>query len=572
MRHILTLILTMAALAAGAATDRTVTLRLLETTDVHGALFPYDFIARRPMDGSLARVATYVAEARRDNPDGVILLDGGDILQGQPVSYFSNYIDTLSPNIAARCLSFLSYDAQAWGNHDVETGHACYDKWSRECRFPTLAANIYNTATGQRYARPYTIIERQGVRVAVIGLVTPAIPNWLPERLWRGLKFTPMVAEARQIVEQVRKTEKPDLIVGLFHSGREGGIATPDYTENASELIAREVPGFDIVMFGHDHQPYDKKLRSAAGADVALLNAGVAARNVAEAVVTLTKRGSRVTGKCIATRMVDVTRLEPDTAFLNAFNADMAKVKAWAEKPVGTTLATLTTRDAFFGPSAFIDLVHQLQLRITGADISITSPLTFDTTIPVGPITVADLFKLYKYENALYVMRLTGAEIRRHLEMSYAQWTRQMSTKDDHILNLDFSRQRPRFIFPTFDFDSAAGINYTVDVTKPAGQRVAITTMADGTPFSESREYRVALNSYRANGGGELLTKGAGIAKSDLDARVVKRYDRDLRHYLLDEIARQGTINPQPSGAWRFTPDDWVAPALARDRALLFPK
>lgn len=563
----LLLIITQLSLSAR---ETTVTLRILETTDVHGAFFPYDFIQRRPMPGTLARVASYVGKARQESPDGVILLDAGDILQGQPICYFYNYIDTTAQNIASRCVNYLRYDAQTWGNHDVETGHACYDKWNAEVSCPTLGANIIDTRSNRPYIQPYTVIERQGVRVAVIGLLTPAIPNWLPEQKWQHLRFDEMKTAARKWIDEVRRKEKPDVIVGLFHSGLRGGITTEAYAENAAEAIARDVPGFDIVMFGHDHQAYCQTVKNAEGREVTLLDAATGARRIAEATVTLTKRGKKVVDKKVEGRLIDLNGTGIDTAFMAHFAPDIEKVKAWAARRVGQTLATLSTRDAYFGPSAFIDLIHGLQLEITGAQISITSPLTFDTTLPKGDITVADLFKLYKYENGLYVMRLTGRELRGHLEMAYAQWTRQMRSVSEHILNIDTTSARPRFRFPSYDFDSAAGIEYTVDVTKPQGQRLTITQLSDGTPFDDNATYTVAMNSYRGNGGGELLTRGAGIAKDSLESRIVTRYDRDLRHYLMREIERLGIVDPKPMGNWRFVPDDLVAPALARDRELMF--
>jgi len=131
-------------------------------------------------------------------------------------------------------------------------------------------------------------------------------------------------------------------------------------------------------------------------------------------------------------------------------------------------------------------------------------------------------------------------------------------------------QQRLGFKNFTFNFDSAAGIIYEVDVTKPDGEKVKILSMADGTPFDETKTYRVAMNSYRANGGGELLTKGAGIAKDELEKRIVWRSDRDQRYYLMKEIEKRGTVYPKANNNWRFVPEELVAPAAKRDRALLF--
>ena len=169
---------------------------------------------------------------------------------------------------------------------------------------------------------------------------------------------------------------------------------------------------------------------------------------------------------------------------------------------------------------------------------------------------------------------MTGKEIRKHLEMSYDLWANTMKSASDHLLSLDSATrgdaQRLGFKNLSFNFDAAAGIDYEVDVTKPNGQKVKIIRMSDGKPFDERAWYTVALNSYRANGGGELLTRGAGIPQEELKDRVVWRSGKDLRYYLTEEIKKAGTLNPKPNHNWRFVPEKWTKPAAKRDKALLF--
>lgn len=571
-----TLLLTICLLipAIMQAKKETVTLHIIETSDVHGCFFPWDFINKQPMKGTLARLSTYVSNVRRENPDGVILLENGDILQGQPINYFYNYINTEKTNIAAQCINYLKYDAQNWGNHDTETGHPCYDKWGKEVNAPVLGANVIDRKTGKPYLKPYTIIERQGIRVAIIGMITPAIPNWLTEDLWSGLEFQDMVACARQWMETVKKEEKPDLIIGLFHAGLNGGISTAGYEEDASERVAKEVPGFDAVLFGHDHRVYNGRVLNTENKEVVLCNPASNAQNAVDLTVTITRDGKKIVSKTVERNIIDIRDMDIDAGFMEHFAKDIEEVKQWADRKIGTTDKTITTRDCFFGSSAFTDLVHNLQMSITGADISFNAPLTFNTTLAKGDITVADMFKLYKFENQLYTMMLSGEEVKKHLEMSYDMWVNTMTSPDDHIMMIDNTstgdNQRSGFKNMTFNFDSAAGIIYTVDVTKPYGQKVNIISMADGTPFDQKKMYKVAVNSYRGNGGGELLTRGAGIPKEKLEERIIARTEHDQRWYLMKEIERLGTISPEPNGNWQFTPEEWTKPAIERDRRLIF--
>ena len=554
--------------------EKTIDLKFIETSDVHGSFFPYDFINRKPKAGSLARVATYVNQLRSQHGENVILLDNGDILQGQPVNYYSNYVDTTSANIAAQVVNYLRYDAQTIGNHDVEPGHRVYDKWVSATHCPILGANVIDTKTNKPYLKPYTILKRGGARIAIIGLLTPAIPNWLGENLWSGLRFEEMVSSARQWMRVVKEQEKADIVIGLFHSGKDGGITTPHYKEDAALAVAREVPGFDVVFFGHDHTRYADAVTNSEGKLVACLDPANNAMSVAQADLQLVKKKGHWCVKESQWKLVDVADLPVDNEFVDHFSAFNETVKAYANRVIGTFENTISTRDSYFGNSAFNDLILNLELSITKADVAFNAPVSFDVAIKKGPVRVADMFNLYKYENQLFVMRLTGKEIRKALEMSYDLWVNTMTSPNDHLLLLDSQtrgdQQRLGFKNFSFNFDSAAGIDYEVDVTKPNGQKVKVLKMSNGEPFDENKYYKVAVNSYRANGGGELLTRGAGIAKDDLDDRIVWRSEFDLRHYLMEEIKRLGTLNPQPNTNWRFVPEQWTQEAAKRDRQLLF--
>lgn len=569
-------LLVLGASSANAMTtkEKTIDLKFIETSDVHGSFFPYDFINRKPKAGSLARVATYVNQLRSQHGENVILLDNGDILQGQPVNYYSNYVDTTSANIAAQVVNYLRYDAQTIGNHDVETGHRVYDKWVSATHCPILGANVIDTKTNKPYLKPYTILKRGGARIAIIGLLTPAIPNWLGENLWSGLRFEEMVSSARQWMRVVKEQEKADIVIGLFHSGKDGGITTPHYKEDAALAVAREVPGFDVVFFGHDHTRYADAVTNSEGKLVACLDPANNAMSVAQADLQLVKKKGHWCVKESLWKLVDVADLPVDTNFVDHFSAFNETVKAYANRVIGTFENTISTRDSYFGNSAFNDLILNLELSITKADVAFNAPVSFDVAIKKGPVRVADMFNLYKYENQLFVMRLTGKEIRKALEMSYDLWVNTMTSPNDHLLLLDSQtrgdQQRLGFKNFSFNFDSAAGIDYEVDVTKPNGQKVKVLKMSNGEPFDENKYYKVAVNSYRANGGGELLTRGAGIAKDDLDDRIVWRSEFDLRHYLMEEIKRLGTLNPQPNTNWRFVPEQWTQEAAKRDRQLLF--
>lgn len=557
------------------AQDKVVKLKIVETSDVHGNFYPYDFIRRQPAEGSLARVHAWVQQQRQTYGTNLILLDNGDILQGQPSAYYYNYIDTVSPHLTAEMLNYMQYDAGNMGNHDVETGRAVFDRWTGDCHFPVLGANIIETATGQTHLKPYAVFEREGVKIAVLGMITPAIPMWLSENLWPGLRFEDMEETARKWIPVIREREKPDVIVGLFHAGKKPVLMGGKYKDNASVEVARRVPGFDVVLMGHDHARACFKVANEAGDSVLVVNPANNALMVGDVEIVLNLHDGKVVDKAMEGCLTDVSTLEPSQDFLLQFDAQYEAIQRFVSKKIGRFTQPISTRQAYFGPSAFVDLIHRLQLEIGKAEISLVAPLSFDARIEAGDVYVSDMFNLYKYENMLYTMSLSGREVKDALEMSYALWTSQMQSPDDPLLLLrgqgdKGAEERSFFQHPSYNFDSAAGIIYTVDVTQPAGRKITVLSMADGSPFDEKKMYKVAVNSYRGNGGGELLTRGADISQEELKDRILFSTDKDLRYYLMQYIEQRQVITPQRLDQWKFIPENWVKPAAERDYKRLF--
>ncbi len=570
---ILSFLLSVLFIGALSAQPKEINIKLIHTSDIHGTFFPFDFINNRPCKGSLARVSSFVNEQRKKYPAHVLLLDGGDLLQGQPSVYYYNFVDTVSPNICAEVMNYLQYDAITVGNHDVETGHAVYDRWISQCKAPVLGANVLKL-DGSNYLKPYKIFVIDGVKIAVLGLITPSIPAWLPKNLWEGLYFEDMEISAKKWMKVIRETEQPDVVIGLFHSGVEPYKLDGLYNENASAVIAKEVPGFDVVMAGHDHERYCKKLRNVAGDSVLVINPSKRGEVVSDILLKVKMNDGKVVGKCIKGKLRNMKNYQPDEIYMQHFAPQVETVKAFVSRPIGRFDRSIDVHNAYIGPSAFIDLIHSLQLDLTGADVSFTAPLSYNAHIEKGTVYVRDMFNLYEFENKLYVMELTGAEIKGYLEESYAIWTNQMKSPQDHLLLLKPINEGKNYDFVnySFNFDSAAGINYTVDVTKPAGKKIHIVRMSNGKPFDLRKRYKVAINSYRANGGGELLTKGAGIPHDSLKSRILTTSAMDLRHYLMKQIESKGTISPRSLNEWKFIPVAWTKPAAKRDLQLFFQK
>ncbi|MGM0665793.1 MAG: bifunctional metallophosphatase/5'-nucleotidase [Bacteroidota bacterium] len=541
---------------------------IFASTDVHGAIFDTDPLTGRKSYSSMANIASYIENFERDE---YILLDNGDNLQGSPAVYYYNFVDTSSVHLWARVLNYLDYDAATVGNHDIEAGHQVYDRIRDEYDFPLLAANAVVEGTGNPYFTPYTIIEKGGLKVAVMGLITPGVPGWLPGILYEGIEFRDMVETAEKWMPEIEK-ENPDLVVGLFHAGWDESYEGEEgsyMNNNASLAVAKKVEGFDIVIIGHDHDTLNEFVISEAGDSVLILDAGSRAGYLGVAELVLEgKRKKRIVS--ISGELLNMNSQEASGSFMEHFDEEYGLIKDYVSRTIGHLDKRITTREAYFGDSGFMDLIHRVQLQISGADISFAAPLSYDVTLEEGQVTVSDMFDLYRYENMLYTMEMKGDEIDRYLEYSYAQWFDTMTGPGDNLFKTEVTDRAYTFSNRTYNFDSAAGIDYTVDVSKPDGNKINIRAFSDGRPFEADKKYRVALNSYRGSGGGGHLEHACSLENDELDSRLLESTDKDLRYYMIKWFEENEDPVIETDSNWYIIPGEWIALSKTREYEKLF--
>lgn len=554
-----------------------VSIKIITTTDAHASYFPADPNNQRANRGSFAHLKTFL-DIHQQNQENIILLDNGDMLQGHPAGYYFNFSASRPNHFAAEVMNDLGFDAATVGNHDIETGPEVYNRIREEFNFPYLAANILHLKTGDPYFTPYTMIEKQGVKIAVLGLITPSVPNWLPRKLWEGLEFTPMLPTARKWVKHIQETENPDAIIGLFHSGLGEDLPYSDTVnpENAALYIAKHVPGFHIIFNGHDHRQRNMKVINSQGKEVYILAADPHLRSVAVASIEFARHKSneRYHIEQINAEIESITDLTPSKMLMEKYKNEKKDVDLFMQKPLGKLENEISSKESFFGNSAFTDFVHEIQLKLTDSDVSFAAPLSFNATLDADTLTMTDLFILYPFENYLYTMELSGKEILDYLEYSYGLWMNTMKDSDDHMLFFQNTSKNDkstrRLQNPSYNFDSAAGIDYVVDLTKKPGERITIKNMIDGTAFQLNKKYSVAINSYRGSGGGNHLTQGAGINHSMLESRIRWVSEKDLRSHIAEYLLQQETLEAVPLNNWKVIPIKWVSKARQKDYKLLF--
>ncbi|MBQ9462849.1 MAG: bifunctional metallophosphatase/5'-nucleotidase [Bacteroidales bacterium] len=567
MKKIVFVFLLQAAFISASAQD----FHIVTTGDVHGAYFNRPYVGGKYVP-SLMSVKHYVDSLRAvAGPENVLLLDAGDCLQGNNASYYFNYVATDRPHIYPRLAAYMGYDVCTVGNHDIEAGHAVYDRVNAELAeagIPFLAGNAFRE-DGSLYFQEYALLDKGGRKVLVLGYNNANIDNWLSEDLWSGMHHVSLVPLVRKRAEVLRKQFKPDVLVVVVHSGTGRGDGS-SYESQGLDIF-KFLKGVDVLVTAHDHVPACIYARNGKSW---LVNGGARCGNVGHVVLHFED------GKITSRRgeYVRMDKMAVDERMVQEFDPEFQEVKAFTVQPVGRLDLPLETRDAYAGMNPYIDLIHTVQLEASGAQVSLAAPLTYNGHVKSGELLFNDMFTIYPFENQLYTLKLKGSEIKKLLEFSYSRW---VLTPGRHVLYIDDApdprtgARRWSFVNRSYNFDSAAGINYTVDVSKPAGERVNISSLADGSPFDESAEYLVAMTSYRANGGGDMLTSGAGIPHNHISDRIVARYP-EIRELIYQFIKSHGSVdeslisNREVLGNWKFVPENLVAPMMEQDLQLVF--
>ncbi len=526
------------------------TLYILQTTDVHGHIYPYNYFKDVPADYGLAKIYTRVIEYRKKHKN-VLLLDDGDLLQGTPLIYYFNAIETDVPNPMILTLNYMGYDAFTVGNHDIEQGLFVYTRAEKESNFPWLSANSV-LDDGRTFFKPYTIIEKNGLRIGIIGLTTPGIPMWLDKSHYPGITWADMVKTAKKYVPLLRP--QVDVLVGLFHAGFNAGYSAKQTeksglpNENASRLVAEQVPGFDVIFAGHSHRPSPRKERTRIQNQnkPLLINAGSWGKNLGVAQIIL--RAEAGSSKAVIIEkngwLEPAKTVKPSQAILELTGYYHQKTLAYIRTPIARLNSELSGANCRFKDSPIVELINRAQMDAAGADISFAACFNEHIDFKPGMIRVKDIYALYPYENYLYVVEMSGRQIKDFLRYS----ARYFVLQDGKITSNPAVNG--------YNYDMAEGIAYKIIVRNTPkssanlNEIVDLTYLKTGRPLDMERVYKVAMNSYRASGGGGHMN-----AAGAQEAPVLWKSNVDMRTILIDYLKKTGEIKPQADHNWLLMPN-----------------
>src|SRR4051812_30182499 len=451
------------ATAAMQHNDGPLDLVVATTTDVHGRLRAWDYYANKadPARG-LTRAATIVDSVRAANPGRVILLDAGDLLQGNPLAYVAARVsgDRTNPIIAA--MNAMHYDAAAIGNHEYNYGVPYLDSAIRQAQFPFLSANTYRLEPAGVHAyKPWTIVERAGVKVGIVGATTPGVAIWDAENIRGRLRFGDIVPAVREAVGEVRRAGA-DIVLVTVHTGLNepasyDTVSTGVPSENVAARIAREVPGIDLVLYGHSH----KEVRGTTIGQTLLVQPKNWATSVDVAHLTVSRDG----GKWHVTeKHSDIVQAagHPESPTLLATVGDVHReTVSYVTTPIGSTAERWSADSARVKDTPLIDFILETERKAAGTDLASTAAFATDVVLGAGPVTIAQVAQLYPYDNTLRAVRITGKQLREYLEFS----SRYYRTSANAQLETD-----PQI--PGYNFDIVSGVDYVVDVSRPLGSRI----------------------------------------------------------------------------------------------------
>jgi 2',3'-cyclic-nucleotide 2'-phosphodiesterase/3'-nucleotidase len=437
----------------------------------------------------------------------------------------------------------MKYDAFTIGNHDIEQGYHVYYKAREESHFPWLSANCLRSDNSSHF-ESFTMIQKNGIKIGIIGLTTPAIPMWLDESLYPGLEWQDMVKSAQKWAKFLRP--RVDVLIGLFHAGmnseysRERTEALDLPNENASLLVAEQVPAFDVILCGHSHRryPYNEDDEISING-VLMIMSGSHARFLGVAELDLEREQDNkweIIGRDSYILNVDTIKNAEEILTIN--DVYHQKTLDYIREIVGSVADTISGKLSRMQDNPMVQFINNAQIFATNTCISFAASFNDRFYLPPGEVRVKDIYNMYRYENFLYVIEMSGRQIKNYLEYSsnYFQFD---SIKNAIIINPEMAG---------YNYDMAEGLAYEIDVSKQPGNRIQNLTYAKtGLPLNMSQSYQVALNSYRASGGGGHLA-AAGIKK----ANIIWKSNKEIRNILIDYIQETGNIETQVDNNWQL--------------------
>jgi 2',3'-cyclic-nucleotide 2'-phosphodiesterase/3'-nucleotidase len=571
--------------AAAGHDTHTTRLTILGTTDLHGNVYNWDYYKNAEYDDGahndigIAKVQTLIkAQRARVGSGPLLVLDAGDTIQGTPLAYYFAKIEPITEggrHPMANAKNLIGYDAAALGNHEFNYGIPLLRAFEQQLEYPLLGANAVDPATGMPVFTPYVVKKfrmPQGpdLKVGILGLTNPGIAIWDHANVSGRIDFPGLVEQAQVFVPKLKKLGC-DVVVIAAHSGADTSSSYGDalpYPENASTLVAQQVPDVDAILVGHAHVDIPQRLvtNEQTGRDVLLCEPDYWGMRLAVMELDLVRHGNRwrVAPAGLSSQTLNSNVAAEDAEVAAAVRAQHQKVVTYVNSPVGTSVQALSAARAPVEDVPIIDFINYVQADavkqgLTGADaalpvLSIAAPFNRQASFPAGQVSIRDVAGLYIYDNTLLGVKVTGQDVKDYLEYSVRYFQQVSGTGPftmSQVTNASYGTPgAPGYVppIPDYNFDTIAGLDahltYDVDIAQPVGSRIANLAYG-GTAVQAGDQFVLAVNNYRQSGGGGFPAVST--------APVVYSNSTDIRQLLIDWVGVHHTIDPT-----QFASVDWT--------------
>src|SRR5213596_1229285 len=513
------------ALQAVSAPD-TAHVVIVATTDVHGRVFGWDYVRDAVAPGGLSRAATALETLRSRYPGHVVLVDAGDLLQGNPFATFFGRYDKRQPQPIVDALNALQYDVVTPGNHDFDFGVDFLRGAAKQATYRYVSANVEDS-TGAPFFPQTVVVARGPVKVGITGFTTPGVMLWDKAQL-AGRARVRRIAGAAPMALARLDGEGADLKIVLIHSGF--GESTYDTTgvgpENDAAVLATVNPKPDVVIVGHTH----REIRDTVINGVHFVQPKNWVQSRAVVHVPLSKDqaaggGGRWRVTNVHADLIPLATMGELRRFTRRIDAAHQAARLWAGTPLGTAGPGFDARYARVQDTPLLDFINDVQRRKAGAQLSAAAVFDVQPGLPEGEIHQRELSGIYPYENTLRAVKISGQQLRDYLEQS-ARYFRTYEPGGPVINDS----------FPPYNYDVVSGVVYNIDLSRPAGQRIRGLAY-EGKIVQPSDSFTLALNSYRqSGGGGYTMLQGA---------RVVYDRGESIRDLLAAEIRTRRLLTAQ---------------------------
>ena len=535
-----------------------VKVSVVATSDLENSIFAYDYKNSQDARGGAAAVASYLNELKAERGEqGVVYVDNGDMLSGWPANFYMNSADGANNMCAAAAMNALGCEVYGIGEGDLAQGGEFVSRYVKAMKGAAVCANLVDAASGELVYKPYSVVERNGMKIAFLGLVTEWAGKYMSESYMNGVKVTDAEAAARKWIEVIKKDEQPDAIIGLFHMGASSVSKRTKARENIAVTIVRNVAGFDAVVCGHDGMRRSRTVESIDGKKVQLASPGRRGMYVVDITITAEPTGKGFENKVVDVAIKSMIARAYDkeyVAYIRPFGTELRKA---LNTPFATINGEAKAVDALFGPSELMNFVHNVQLKYSGADLSLAHPHNILGGCLSGEISVAGVRNIYPGRGKLYTVKMTGREIYETLKFSAYRYYNTLENKDSELLRYDFEKKKLSENCKVVE--SVAGLRYNVLVNKSKkDDRVQVLGLANGKPFDMNKEYTVAVGEDYVMNANLCVNLGAGIKPNEMLERVVAVSDKDLAELVYDYLKENKTVAMKPMTNWTLQPAAWI--------------